>query len=131
MVNKWKKKIITGDVMEIIQISSVKDFTESKIVKKVPILTEQLMATILLIPPNSKAPAHAHSETDEIHYIIKGNGSITVGKNSKNVNEGMLILVPKTESHYFSTSDMNMIILSQSPVCEPERPLRIKDENLK
>ena len=107
--------------MEIIQISSIKEFKESKIVKKVPILTEQLMATILLIPPGSKAPAHAHSESDEIHYIIKGTGKITVGKNSETVNEGMLILVPKTESHYFSTSDENLIVLSNSPVCEPHK----------
>jgi mannose-6-phosphate isomerase-like protein (cupin superfamily) len=117
--------------MEIIQIENIKDFKESKIVKRVPILTEQLMATLLLIPPNSKAPAHAHSETDEIHYIIKGNGNITVGKSSKKVNEGMLILVPKTESHFFSTSEKNLIVLSQSPVCEPEKPLRFKDGNYK
>jgi mannose-6-phosphate isomerase-like protein (cupin superfamily) len=117
--------------MEIIQINNIKEFKQTKIVKKVPILTEQLMATLLMIPPNSKAPAHSHSETDEIHYIIKGNGKITIGKSSKTVNEGMLILVPKTESHFFSTSDMNLIVLSQSPVCEPERPLRFQDENLK
>ena len=107
--------------MEIIQIDNIKEFKESKIVKKVPILTEQLMATILLIPPNSKAPAHSHLESDEIHYIIKGTGKITVGKNSETVNEGMLILVPKTESHYFSTSDENLIVLSNSPVCEPHK----------
>lgn len=114
--------------MEIIKIDNIKDFKESRIVKKVPILTEQLMATILLIPPGLKAPAHTHSESDEIHYIIKGTGKITVGKNSENVNEGMLILVPKTESHYFSTSEANLIVLSQSPVCEPERPIKNKDE---
>jgi mannose-6-phosphate isomerase-like protein (cupin superfamily) len=107
--------------MEIIQIENIKDFKVSKIIKKVPILTEQLMATILLIPPSSEAPAHTHSESDEIHYIIRGNGKITVGKSSKKVNEGMLILVPKTESHFFSTSDKNLIVLSQSPVCEPHK----------
>lgn len=116
--------------MEIIQIENINDFKESKIVKKVPILTEQLMATILLIPPNSNAPSHIHSESDEIHYIIKGNGKITVGKNSKNVKEGMLILVPKTESHHFSTSNANLIVLSQSPVCEPERPMKFMDDKL-
>ena len=107
--------------MEIIQIENIKDFKDSKIVKKVPILTEQLMATILLIPPNSKAPAHTHSESDEIHYIIKGNGKITVGESTEKVNEGMLILVPKTESHFFSTSDDNLTVLSNSPVCEPHK----------
>ena len=107
--------------MEIIQIDSIKDFKDSKIVKRVPILTEQLMATILLIPPNSDAPAHAHSESDEIHYIIKGKGKITVGESTEKINEGMLILVPKTESHHFSTSKANLIVLSQSPVCEPHK----------
>jgi mannose-6-phosphate isomerase-like protein (cupin superfamily) len=114
--------------MEIIQIENIKDFKESKIIKRVPILTEQVMATLLLIPPDSEAPTHSHSESDEIHYIIKGNGKITVGKNSKSVKEGMLILVSKTESHHFSTSKANMIVLSQSSVCEPERPMKFKDE---
>lgn len=115
--------------MEIIQIESINDFQESIIVKHVPILTEQLMATVLLIPPNSKAPAHAHSESDEIHYIIRGTGRISVGKKSKKVQEGNLILVPKTEPHYFSTSENILIVLSQSSVCEPEKPFKNKDKN--
>ena len=115
--------------MEIIQIEGINDFIESKIVKQVPILTEQLMATILMIPSNAKTPAHAHTESDEIHYIIRGTGRISVGKNSNKVQEGNLILVPKTESHYFSTSENTLIVLSQSPVCELEKPFKNRDED--
>jgi mannose-6-phosphate isomerase-like protein (cupin superfamily) len=78
------------------------------------------MATILSIGPNTIIPAHIHSESDEILYIVKGNGKITVGSKSITIKEGMLILVPKTESHYFSTSKESMIVLSNSPVCEPK-----------
>ncbi|UCF07258.1 MAG: cupin domain-containing protein [Thermoplasmata archaeon] len=106
--------------MEMIDIKDIEKGSDSKPVKKVPILTDQLMATILTIGPNTKIPAHIHPDSDEIHYIVKGTGKITVGNKSITIKEGMLILVPKTESHYFSTSNEQMIVLSNSPVCGPK-----------
>jgi hypothetical protein len=37
----------------------------------------------------------------------------------KSIKEGMLILVPKTDSHHFSTEDELLVVLSTTPVCEP------------
>jgi mannose-6-phosphate isomerase-like protein (cupin superfamily) len=116
-VKIWRE----SEKMEIINIPNVKEFRESKVVKKVPILTDQMMATLLLVPPNTMVPAHSHSGSDEVHYIISGSGKITIGKQSEKVKEGMLILVPKTEFHYFSTLKDPLIILSNSPVCEPHK----------
>jgi mannose-6-phosphate isomerase-like protein (cupin superfamily) len=105
--------------MEIIDIDGDNKFKELKTIKKVPILTDQMMATLLLIPPNTEVPAHSHIESDEIHYIISGSGRITIGSQSEKVQKGMLILVQKAEFHYFSTLKDPLIILSNSPVCEP------------
>lgn len=110
--------------MELINIEDIKELRNSKVIKKVPILTDQLMATILSIPPNTKIPSHIHTGSDEIHYVIKGEGKITIGKKSKTIKEGMLILVPKTESHYFSTLYEQLIVLSNSPVCDPVKDLK-------
>jgi mannose-6-phosphate isomerase-like protein (cupin superfamily) len=107
--------------MEIISIPNIKDFRESRIIKKVPILTEQMMATLLLVPPNTEVPAHAHTENDEVHYIISGSGKITIGDHSEGVKEGMLILVPKAELHYFSTIKEPLVVLTNSPVCESNK----------
>lgn len=110
--------------MELININNIKELRNSKVIKKVLILTDQLMATILSIPPNTKIPAHIHTGNDEIHYVIKGEGKITIGKKSRKIKKGMLILVPKTESHYFSTSKEQLIVLSNSPVFNPIKDLK-------
>jgi mannose-6-phosphate isomerase-like protein (cupin superfamily) len=107
--------------MEIIDIENEEKINESKTIKKVPILSDQMMATLLLIPPNTKVPAHSHIESDEIHYIISGSGKITIGGQSEKVKKGQLILVQKAEYHYFTTLKDSLIVLSNSPVCEPFR----------
>jgi mannose-6-phosphate isomerase-like protein (cupin superfamily) len=101
-----KIRVLNGDFTQSFDIFDLKDSHAFKVVKKVPILTEQLMATVLLIPPNTKIPAHMHSEADEIHYIVSGSGKISIGTQNRIIKEGMLILVPKTKSHYFSTEKM-------------------------
>ena len=111
--------------MEIIHLENLKKYSETKVVKKVPILTDQMMAILLLVPPNTAVPAHSHTGSDEVHYIISGSGKITIGGQSKGVKKGMLILVPKAEFHYFTTLKEPLIVLSNSPVCEPHKgPLK-------
>jgi mannose-6-phosphate isomerase-like protein (cupin superfamily) len=114
-----KIRILNGDFTQSFDIFDLKGSQGIKVVKKVPILTDQLMATVLLIPPNMKIPAHVHSESDEIHYIVSGSGKISIGKQNRAIKEGMLILVPKAKSHYFITEKKPMVVLSNSPVCEP------------
>lgn len=105
--------------MEIIDIESEEKINESKTIKKVPILSDQMMATLLLIPPNTEVPAHSHLESDEIHYVISGSGKITIGGHSEKVRKGMLILVQRAEFHYFTTQKEPLVVLTNSPVCEP------------
>jgi mannose-6-phosphate isomerase-like protein (cupin superfamily) len=114
-----KIRVLNGDFAQSIDIFDLKESQGFKVVKKVPILTDQLMVTVLMIPPNTKIPAHVHSESDEIHYIVSGSGKISIGEENRNIKEGMLILVPKTKTHYFTTDKKPMIVLSNSPVCEP------------
>jgi mannose-6-phosphate isomerase-like protein (cupin superfamily) len=123
-----KIRVLNGDFTQSFDIFDLKDSHAFKVVKKVPILTEQLMATVLLIPPNTKIPAHMHSEADEIHYIVSGSGKISIGTQNRIIKEGMLILVPKTKSHYFSTEKKPMVVLSNSPVCEPVNVHDKKDD---
>ncbi|UCE36154.1 MAG: cupin domain-containing protein [Thermoplasmata archaeon] len=123
-----KKRVLNGDFTESVEIFDLNESQGFKVVKKVPILTDQLMATVLMIPPNTKIPAHMHSESDEIHYIVSGSGKISIGKENRAIKEGMLILVPKAKSHYFTTEKKPMVVLSNSPVCEPVNVLNKKDD---
>ncbi|UCE75423.1 MAG: cupin domain-containing protein [Methanomassiliicoccales archaeon] len=114
-----KTRVLNGDFTEYVDIFDLKESHGFKVVKKVPILTDQLMATVLMIPPNTKIPAHVHFENDEIHYIVSGSGKISIGNKNRTIKEGMLIWVPKAKSHFFSTEKKSMVVLSNSPVCEP------------
>ncbi len=102
--------------MELIDIKNITNFQESKVVKKVPIITDQLMSTLFFIDSNTSTPAHTHTDYDEIHYIIKGSGEIVIGKNSRSISEGLLVVVPKSVSHHFSTTDEQLIVLTVSIV---------------
>jgi mannose-6-phosphate isomerase-like protein (cupin superfamily) len=76
------------------------------------------MSTIFFIDANTSTPTHKHTGFDEIHYVIKGSGKITIDAESKTIQEGMLILVPKTKQHNFSTDGERLTILSINVVSD-------------
>jgi mannose-6-phosphate isomerase-like protein (cupin superfamily) len=98
--------------MEFININEIKKFKTSKIIKQIPIITAQLMATALFIDSSIKTPANNHERKDEILYIVKGKGKLTIEGKTKDVKSGMMVLIPKTESYSFSTVDDQLIVLS-------------------
>ena len=112
--------------MESINIYDMRKIQDSKVIKEIPILTDQLMATILFIDSNTTIPAHIHTDSDEMHYVIKGNGKITIGSKSKMIDEGMLVLAPKAKPHYFSTSKEQLMVLSISHIIEHDKDSKIK-----
>jgi len=112
--------------MDLIDINKYRKFKDSKIMKKVPILTDQLMATMLIIGPQTNIPAHNHLNIDEVHYIIRGSGRIKVGKESKPVKKGMMILIPKGKSHCYSTSKDKLMVISIRPVANQKKGRSVK-----
>ncbi len=102
--------------MELISIDEIQKFQDSRVIKEIPMLTDQLMATLLFIGSNTNIPAHIHTFIDEIDYVIKGCGNITVDNKSKSIHKGMMILVPRGKSHFFSTSKEHLIIMAISPI---------------
>lgn len=98
--------------MELLNINDIEEFRKLRVIKKIPIMTDQLIASILFIDYKTNIPAHSHKEMDEIQYVVKGSGKIVVGNRSRSIKEGMLILVSRAETHCFSTSKDRMIVLS-------------------
>ena len=114
--------------MEIFQIQDNNKSIGSRTVKSVPILTDQMMATILHIPSNTNLPPHSHAGSDEIHYIVSGAGKIKSGNHGENVKKGMLIMVPRAEVHNISTFECQMVVLSFVFVSgPPKHPLKKND----
>lgn len=104
--------------MDLSNINNNGDHSGSKLKKNIHIITDQLIATSLLINSNSILPAHVHDGNDEILYIVKGKGEITIDNETRSIHEGMLISVPRTKSHYITTSDEQLFILSFTNINE-------------
>ena len=98
--------------MELVNLNEHQAFQKSKVIKKIPIISNQLMSTILFIGPKTITPVHKHTGYDEIHYIIRGTGKIIIESESNSITEGMMILVPKSKPHNFSTSENQLTVLS-------------------
>jgi len=67
------------------------------------------------LEPNRKALKHYHNVSDEIYYVVSGNGAIQLNEDKENVQRGSLIYVPKGTLHGLSNSeDRNLEILCVS-----------------
>jgi len=105
--------------MELISIPDMMEFDPSKVVKRVPIMTDQVIAMVLYIGPNNKMLPHSHEDVDELHYVINGCGEINIDDETEPMYEGKLVLVPKGKTHRFSAGDEGLVMLSVSPVALP------------
>jgi mannose-6-phosphate isomerase-like protein (cupin superfamily) len=69
------------------------------------------------LPPGAAVGRHHHIETEEIYYILSGNGQMTVGDNVENVRAGDAVYIPKGHLHTLqNTGAAPMTILL---VCGP------------
>ena len=75
--------------MELISIDDIQKFQDSRVRKEIPMLTDQLMATLFFIGSNTSIPAHTHTFMDEIDYVVQGTGKITVDNKSKSIHKGI------------------------------------------
>ena len=51
------------------------------------------------------------NESDEIYYVISGNGKIVINKNEYDVKPRNIIYIPKNTSHHFQTINENELIV--------------------
>jgi quercetin dioxygenase-like cupin family protein len=64
------------------------------------ILSEtRLRSGLLSLPPNQTVPAHRHTDSDEIFFIISGTGHFWGAGDVSEVRSGDVVHVPAGESH--------------------------------
>jgi len=97
--------------MEILNIGTETHFQKSRVIKKIPLLSEQLIATTLFIDSGTKTPEHVHDLFDEIHYIIEGTGKIKVGVETTAIQKGTLLMVPSKKAHQIEATTEKMVVL--------------------
>jgi mannose-6-phosphate isomerase-like protein (cupin superfamily) len=96
----------------MIDIKDIEKTNISGIVKKVPILSDHLIVEILVIEKGEDTATHIHSSSDEVQYVIKGTGHITVAGADYPLRDGLSVLVPKRMSHKFASDNGQLIIMS-------------------
>tara|TARA_B110001454_G_C12525499_1_gene352907 strand:- start:25 stop:309 length:285 start_codon:yes stop_codon:yes gene_type:complete len=67
---------------------------------------DSLVAGILSLEPGEEDTQEPH-ESDEMYYILKGDGSLRINKNDYSVKPGKAFFVPKNVGHYFLVTRKN------------------------
>ena len=52
---------------------------------------------------------HMHKKMEEIYYVVKGRGKITIDGDSAKIKEGDLVSIPKNKFHYVETESNESI----------------------
>ncbi len=71
---------------------------------------ENLAAGILQLEPGEKDTQEPH-ESDEIYYIIKGDGFLNIGGKDYSISEGMSYYVAKNLKHNFHGNKKELLVL--------------------
>ena len=57
--------------------------------------------TVNVITPSEPIKAHYHATHEEVVYIVKGQGKMTLGDKTQDVKEGDIIFIPRKTLHSF------------------------------
>ena len=69
-----------------------------------------LSAGVYVLPAGGTDPQQPHTE-DEVYYVVRGRGSITVERESRPVQAGSVVYVPARIEHRFHTIEEELVIL--------------------
>ena len=71
---------------------------------------ESLVAGILFLKPGENDTQDPH-DSDEIYYILEGNGYLKINKKKYKISSGMSYYVPKNIEHYFFGNTKQLVVL--------------------
>ena len=71
---------------------------------------ESLATGVLFLKPDQKDTQEPH-ESDEIYYILSGDGFLQIGKKPYRIKEGQIYFVAKDTPHHFYGNTKNLSVL--------------------
>jgi mannose-6-phosphate isomerase-like protein (cupin superfamily) len=71
---------------------------------------QSLAAGILFLKPGEKDTQAPH-DTDEIYYIIRGDGYLKINNKDYKISEGKVFFVAKDVEHYFFGNRKDLLVL--------------------
>jgi len=66
-----------------------------------------------VFPPGQACSQHSHANSEEICYIVKGNGELTVGEKIMKYGPNTLVFIPPGVPHiYRNTGESEMVLIA-------------------
>ncbi len=71
---------------------------------------ERLSITWVECEPGSQQPLHAHAREDQVYVIVRGNGRMLVGDETRSVKEGTMVFVPPGSQHAIRNAGADLLV---------------------
>ncbi len=71
---------------------------------------ETLAAGVLVLQPGEEDTQTPH-DSDEVYYVVKGDGFLKINKKDYPISEGKMYFVQKDVAHYFFGNTKELIVL--------------------
>lgn len=97
--------------MEIAPVESLVKFSPERYMRG-PIEGTQGLVRLLCFEPHQTVPNHRHPDADEVFYVLKGKGEITVGSEQAEVGEGCFVRAPTGVSHGWKNLGGRLVLIS-------------------
>ena len=102
----------------MIDIYGLIDGDNHGLTKKIPLVTDQVMATVFYVATGNGIPPHIHAKYDEVHYVVEGSGKISIEGIVRPVKKGNLILVPRGKKHRVTAVEDGLRLLVFNPLSD-------------
>ena len=87
-------------------------FSDGKFRKVNLFESERMFCDIYCFEPGQEQAQHSHAVNDKIYCVLEGRGTITVGAESRELQEGWTVLCPPGELHgVVNTGDGRLVLL--------------------
>jgi quercetin dioxygenase-like cupin family protein len=72
---------------------------------------KNLCGVVSFFPAKMHAPGHIHKDAEEVIYVLKGNGYLTIGNKKENISPGTVGYIPKGKPHSINNTGNETIKL--------------------
>lgn len=82
------------------------------------------------LPPGARTTPHYHRQTEEIYYILRGGGTMTIGSEERAVAPGDAIAIPPGEIHTIvnSATEPLVFLCCCAPSYEHDDTVLVEEE---
>ena len=106
-----------GDIVKVVRESEGQTFVQETCRATILLSPDNVASRgmdlgILHLQPRSKTLPNMHPRSEEMFYLLKGKGTITVEDETEEIEAGVAIYIPENVVHHFeNTQDEEMVFI--------------------